>query len=54
MKLIYTLLSKWHLYRGVKFHHPVKRYHYERFEYYNQLRRGEIPRIPRNKLYVRK
>ncbi|MNH86333.1 hypothetical protein D3C73_387880 [compost metagenome] len=51
--IIYTLLSKWHLYFGVKFRHPVKRYHFERFEHYNQLRRGEAPRIPRDKLYRR-
>jgi len=53
MKLIYTLLSKWHFYRGVKFSFPVKRYHYERFEHYSQLRRGETPRIPRERLYSR-
>ncbi len=49
--IIHTLLSKWHLYRGVKGRCPVSRYHFERFEHYNQLKRGETPRIPREKLY---
>jgi hypothetical protein len=50
-RIIYWLLSKWHLYRGVEFSFPVKRYHFERYVYYNQLRRGERPNITKAGLY---
>lgn len=51
MVALYWLLRKWHLYRGVKFHNPVKRFHFERFEHYGQLLRGESPRISKDRLY---
>lgn len=50
-RFYYWIAKNWYLYRGVKFSHPVKRYHFERFGYYIQLLDGETPRIPKEKLY---
>ncbi len=54
MKVIYWIFSRWHLYRGVAYAYPVSRYHFERYEHYNQLRRGESPRIARTDLWRRR